>query len=88
MEERPSLLREIGKVAWFFARVSGAICAVVALYYWLIVYHQLLGIIVFYCLALMALIVFLGWQNYKRKLQDLERRREWEANMEKWKRAS
>jgi hypothetical protein len=61
---------------------------VVALYYWLIVYHQLLGIIAFYGLMLMAWIAFLGWQNYKRKLNDLEWRRKWAADMEKFKRAS
>jgi hypothetical protein len=35
-----------------------------------------------------ALIVYVGWQNYKSKLRDLECKRKFEAAAEKWKRAS
>ena len=88
MEEGPSLLREIGKVAWFFTKVITATCTVAALFAWLIAYHPPLGMIAFYALVIVALIVYLGWQNYKWKLRDLESRRKWEADAAKWKRAS
>jgi hypothetical protein len=91
MEERPSLIREIGKVAWLSSKVVAVTCAVVAVvasFAWLISIHPLFGMIAFSFSLFAAQIVFLGWQNYRWKLKDLEGRRKWEADTAKWKRAS
>jgi hypothetical protein len=51
MEEQPSLWREIGKVAWFFAKILAVGSVVVALFAWLIFYHDpVAGMIAVYCL--------------------------------------
>jgi hypothetical protein len=83
MEGQPSLMREIGKVAWFFVKALAAMSAVVALLVWMSSRHPILGIIAFYCIVFAALIVYLGWQNYKSKLKSLETRRNLEADMNK-----
>jgi hypothetical protein len=79
MEEEPSLIREIGKVAWFFAKLIAATCIVVAPIVWLIVYHPVLGMIALYALIFAALIVFLGWQSYQSKKRALEWKSEVDA---------
>jgi hypothetical protein len=88
MEERPSLMREIGKVAWLFSKVIAVTSAVVASFVWLTLNDPLLGMIALYSSFFAPLIVFLGWQNYRRKLDNLEWKRKWEADTVKWKRAS
>jgi hypothetical protein len=88
MDEQPSLRREIGKVAWLFAKVIGVVAIVTALFAWLIYHHPVAGMIAFCCVVFGAQIAFLGWQNYKSKLKDLEWKRKWAADEEKWKRAS
>jgi hypothetical protein len=88
MEEQPSLVREIGKVAWFFAKALAVIAVVVALFVWLFARHPVAGMIAFYCFIFVAMIVFYGWQNYKWKLKDLEWKRKWKEDAKRWKRAS
>ena len=43
MEEQPSLWREIGKVAWFVAKILAVLSVVVALFAVLIFYHPVAG---------------------------------------------
>jgi hypothetical protein len=64
MDEQPSLLREIGRVA-LLTKIFAAFSPVIALSAWLSFHHPLVGIAALCSFVLLAAIVFAGWQNYK-----------------------
>jgi membrane protein YdbS with pleckstrin-like domain len=72
MTEPPRLAREIGKVAWLFARVTGCVGAVIVLFAWLFSNHVTAGLITLYALIFAAMIGYIGWQTYTWKKKDWE----------------
>ena len=88
MDEVPSLMREIGEVAWLMAKIVGGVCAVVLPIVLLGRYHPMLAMILAYALLFSGMIVYFGWQNYKWKLRDLESKRKWEQAVERNRRIS
>lgn len=85
--EEPSLIREIGKVAWIFAKVTLAVAAAGSLLFVLFRHNVSLGIYVFCALIVGAEIVFCGWTSYKDKKRDLEWRRQNEESDRQWNEA-
>ena len=59
--EEPSLVREIGKVAWLVARVIGGGAALFAAVFVVFREHPVAGVSVFYGLILAGIIIFAGW---------------------------
>ena len=84
----PSLVREIGKVSWIFAKVAGAILAVVALLYPIFRGNVVAGIWTFYGLAFATMIVQAGYWEYKRKKNDLEWKKQRQEDTARWEEAS
>lgn len=78
--DEPDLIREIGKVAWIFFRVALAVFALGSLLFFLFRRNPVLGTVV----LLGAVIVFIGWTNYKDKKRDLEWRRRDEERDREW----
>jgi len=76
--EEPSLLKEIGKFAWFMAKVMGCGAAVIGAVFVVFRGYPIAGALVLYGLLLAGVIVFVGWKNYQRKRKDLVRQKEWE----------
>jgi protein-S-isoprenylcysteine O-methyltransferase Ste14 len=70
--EPPSLAREIGKVAWFVAKILVVAAAVIGLFAWIFQHNVTAGILTLYVLIFAGMIAFLGWQNYKWKKRDWE----------------
>jgi hypothetical protein len=83
-DARPSLAREIGKLAWLAAKLLVAGGIVFALLFFTFREHPIIGVIVLVCIYCIALIVYAGWQNYRWKLQDLEWKISLEADRRKW----
>ena len=83
--EEPSLLREIGKVAWFMTKLIVALVSVVGFFALLFRRHPLLGYGVFWGLVFVGQIIFYGWMNYKKnKKKDLEWRKRDEERDRQW----
>ena len=76
--EKPSLFKEIGKVAWYTAKVLGCFALVIGLLFWLFRDRPIVGTAVLCGLFVVCGIVLLGWQTYKWKKRDWERQLEQE----------
>jgi hypothetical protein len=71
--EQPSLLREVGKIAWLFAKVVGIVLVVMAILIPISRRSQTAGITVFWVLAFAGQIFICGYLNYQSKKRDLKR---------------
>jgi len=80
----PSLAREIGKVAWLFAKVTGAILAVLAVLFPLFYWSPVAGMMTTYGLAFAAIIIQAGYRNYKMKKNDLKWKKQREEDTARW----
>lgn len=86
--EEPSLLREIGKIAWMFGKVAGVVLGGGALLIPLFLWNVIAGICVFYGLVFAGQIILMGYWNYKARKKDLEWERKWQEDDAKWSAAS
>jgi len=86
--EEPSLAREIGKVAWLSAKVTGVILAVVSMLYPIFSWSPVAGICTFYVMIFAAMIVQAGYWNYKSKKSDLKWKQQRREDTARWDEAS
>jgi hypothetical protein len=86
--EEPSLLREIGKIAWMFGKVVGVVLAVSAALIPLFRWNAIAGMCVFWGLVFAGQIILMGYWNYKSRKKDLEWKRKWREDEVKWNAAS
>jgi hypothetical protein len=71
----PSLAREVVIVAWYLARVTGTMVAILGLLFLAFRHNVIAGVVVFYVLLFGFMIGFTGWQSYKWKRESYERPR-------------
>lgn len=77
--EDPSLWKEIGKLAWILFKAAAGVCGLAAVTILPLRNRPTLGLILFYCIGLAGLVIYMGWQSYNDKKANLKRQREWEA---------
>ena len=77
--KEPSLAREIGKVAWLFAKAAGAILAVVAVFIPIFRWSLVAGMLTFYGVIFAGIIAQVGYSNYKWKTNEWKRKRQEET---------
>jgi hypothetical protein len=85
--EEPSLIREIGKVAWFMLRIVTGLSAVAVLLAVAFQHNLWLGTVLFCTLILSGQCILTGWMNYKSKKKDLEWRLRDEQRDREWNEA-
>ena len=77
--KKPSLAREIGRVAWSFTRILVPVAVFVVLLLFLLRHHPILAVWACCSLMIVGQILFYGWQDYKWKKKDWKRQQGQEA---------
>lgn len=75
----PSLVREIGLLAWQITKYLAVCSIVVGGIAWIFYRNPLAGLITLYGVCFGGMIVYFGWQSYKWKKRDWEQAQEREA---------
>jgi hypothetical protein len=73
LQEKPSLIKEIAKVAWLMAKVLGCYALFIIVPFSLFRRNPIVGYVIFCSLLFVGAIVFLGWESYTLKKRDWER---------------
>lgn len=87
--EKPSLSREIGRVAWLLTKVLVPTAVFTGLLFFFLRNHPVIALCIWCGLLVVGQIVYGGWQSYQWKKSDWKRReqeeleRQWRASQER-----
>ena len=78
--KEPSLLREIGRVAWYITKALVPMVVLTGLLFYLLRNHPVIAMWAWCGLLLVSQIVYYGWQDYKWKKRDWQRQQQEESD--------
>jgi hypothetical protein len=85
-QEEPRLVSEILSVATFVLKVWFGVGIPMVVIVIVLRKHPYIAMAIMYALMIVGLIVFFGHQSYRWKKKDLESKRRWKEQEERWRR--